>query len=102
MTDEKMMAQIAEKRGFIAALDQSGGSTPGALRQYGVPDNAYSGDAEMFKLMHEMRVRIMTSPAFRGDTLRQYCSKPQWTDRRTANPCRPSCGKTGGLSLFLK
>jgi fructose-bisphosphate aldolase, class I len=67
MTDEKMMAQIAEKRGFIAALDQSGGSTPGALRQYGVPDNAYSGDAEMFKLMHEMRVRIMTSPAFRGD-----------------------------------
>jgi fructose-bisphosphate aldolase class I len=67
MTDEKMMAQIAEKRGFIAALDQSGGSTPGALRQYGVPDSAYSGDAEMFKLMHEMRVRIMTSPAFRGD-----------------------------------
>jgi len=67
MTDEKMMAQIAEKRGFIAALDQSGGSTPGALRQYGIPDSAYSGDAEMFKLMHEMRVRIMTSPAFRGD-----------------------------------
>ncbi len=67
MADEKMMAQIAEKRGFIAALDQSGGSTPGALRQYGIPDSAYSGDAEMFKLMHEMRVRIMTSPAFRGD-----------------------------------
>lgn len=67
MTDEKMMAQIAEKRGFIAALDQSGGSTPGALRQYGIEDSAYSGDAEMFKLMHEMRVRIMTSPAFRRD-----------------------------------
>ena len=67
MADEKMMAQIAEKRGFIAALDQSGGSTPGALRQYGIPDSAYSGDAEMFTLMHEMRVRIMTSPAFRGD-----------------------------------
>lgn len=67
MTDEKMMAQIAEKRGFIAALDQSGGSTPGALRQYGIEDSDYSGDAEMFKLMHEMRVRIMTSPAFRGD-----------------------------------
>src|SRR5271165_5493751 len=59
MTDKKMTAQIAEKRGFIAALDQSGGSTPGALRQYGIPDSAYSGDAEMFKLMHEMRVRIM-------------------------------------------
>jgi fructose-bisphosphate aldolase class I len=67
MADEKMMAQIAEKRGFVAALDQSGGSTPGALRQYGIPDSAYSGDAEMFKLMHEMRVRIMTSPAFQGD-----------------------------------
>jgi fructose-bisphosphate aldolase class I len=67
MADEKMMAQIAEKRGFIAALDQSGGSTPGALRQYGIPESAYSGDAEMFKLMHEMRVRIMASPAFRGD-----------------------------------
>jgi fructose-bisphosphate aldolase class I len=67
MADEKMMAQIAEKRGFIAALDQSGGSTPGALRQYGIPDSAYSGDTGMFKLMHEMRVRIMSSPAFRGD-----------------------------------
>jgi fructose-bisphosphate aldolase, class I len=67
MTDKNMMAQMAEKRGFIAALDQSGGSTPGALRQYGIPEGAYSGDAEMFKLMHEMRVRIMTSPAFSGD-----------------------------------
>jgi fructose-bisphosphate aldolase class I len=67
MADEKMMAQIAGKRGFIAALDQSGGSTPSALRQYGIEESAYSGDAEMFKLMHEMRVRIMTSPAFRGD-----------------------------------
>jgi fructose-bisphosphate aldolase class I len=67
MADEKMMAQMAGKRGFIAALDQSGGSTPSALRQYGIEPSAYSGDAEMFKLMHEMRVRIMTSPAFGGD-----------------------------------
>src|SRR5450631_3958543 len=67
MTNEKMLAQVSAKEGFIAALDQSGGSTPGALRLYGVPDSAYSGDAEMFKLMHEMRVRIMTSPAFTGD-----------------------------------
>jgi fructose-bisphosphate aldolase class I len=62
-----MKAQMSNKPGFIAALDQSGGSTPGALRLYGVPDSAYSGDAEMFKLMHEMRVRIMTSPAFTGE-----------------------------------
>jgi fructose-bisphosphate aldolase class I len=66
MANDKMMAQISEKGGFIAALDQSGGSTPGALRLYGIPDNAYSGDAEMFRLVHETRVRIMTAPAFTG------------------------------------
>ncbi len=66
MADDKMMAQMSGKDGFIAALDQSGGSTPGALRLYGIPDSAYNGDAEMFKLMHAMRVRIMTAPAFTG------------------------------------
>jgi fructose-bisphosphate aldolase class I len=66
MTSDKMMVQMSGKAGFIAALDQSGGSTPGALRLYGIPDGAYSGDAEMFRLMHEMRVRIMTAPAFTG------------------------------------
>jgi fructose-bisphosphate aldolase, class I len=66
MTNDRMMAQISGRDGFIAALDQSGGSTPGALRLYGIPDSAYSGDAEMFRLMHEMRVRIMTAPAFTG------------------------------------
>lgn len=67
MANEQMKKQMTEKGGFIAALDQSGGSTPGALRQYGIPETAYSGDAEMFQLMHEMRVRIMTAPAFTGD-----------------------------------
>jgi fructose-bisphosphate aldolase class I len=67
MTNDKMMAQMSGKDGFIAALDQSGGSTPGALRLYGIPDNAYSGDTEMFRLMHQMRVRIMTAPAFTGE-----------------------------------
>jgi fructose-bisphosphate aldolase class I len=62
-----MKAHIAEAPGFLAALDQSGGSTPGALRLYGIPDNAYNGDAEMFTRMHEMRVRVMTAPAFTGD-----------------------------------
>jgi fructose-bisphosphate aldolase, class I len=66
MANDKMTAQISGQDGFIAALDQSGGSTPGALRLYGIPGNAYKGDAEMFKLMHEMRVRIMTAPAFTG------------------------------------
>jgi fructose-bisphosphate aldolase class I len=64
---DKALARIKDGRGFVAALDQSGGSTPGALRQYGIPDDAYTGDAEMFQRMHEMRVRIVTAPAFTGD-----------------------------------
>ncbi len=67
MSAAAMSEQVAGKPGFLAALDQSGGSTPGALRAYGIPDTAYSGDVEMFRLMHEMRVRIMTAPAFTGD-----------------------------------
>jgi fructose-bisphosphate aldolase class I len=67
MANDTMLAQMRSKPGFIAALDQSGGSTPGALRLYGIPDTAYSGEAEMFRLMHEMRVRIITAPAFTGD-----------------------------------
>jgi fructose-bisphosphate aldolase, class I len=61
-----MMAQISRGEGFFAALDQSGGSTPRALRLYGIPDTAYGNDAEMFRLIHEMRVRIITAPAFTG------------------------------------
>ena len=67
MPNDAMYAQMKSKPGFIAALDQSGGSTPSALRHYGIPDTAYSGDAQMFELMHEMRLRIMRSPAFTGD-----------------------------------
>jgi fructose-bisphosphate aldolase, class I len=68
MANEKMMAQMSGKGGFIAALDQSGGSTPGALRLYGIPDSEYQGDdAKMFELVHEMRVRIIAAPPFTGD-----------------------------------
>ncbi|WP_337270468.1 fructose bisphosphate aldolase [Oryzifoliimicrobium ureilyticus] len=62
-----MLSQMSSKDGFIAALDQSGGSTPSALRLYGIADSDYSSEDEMFRLMHEMRVRIMTSSAFSGD-----------------------------------
>jgi len=66
MVSAKMNAQMAGKDGFIAALDQSGGSTPGALRLYGIPDSAYGDDERaMFRIMHEMRVRIVTAPPFR-------------------------------------
>jgi fructose-bisphosphate aldolase class I len=67
MANDQMMAQMSKKGGFIAALDQSGGSSPGALRLYGIPDTAYEGEAEMFRLIHQMRARIMTAPAFNGD-----------------------------------
>jgi len=55
--------------GFIAALDQSGGSTPGALRLYGITDNTWSNEDEMFALVHQMRTRIMTSPSFTGERI---------------------------------
>ncbi|MDF1679483.1 fructose bisphosphate aldolase [Ponticaulis sp.] len=63
----EMAKQAAEKDGFIAALDQSGGSTPKALRLYGVEESAYSNDEEMFGLIHDMRARIIKSPAFTGE-----------------------------------
>ena len=66
MSVSEMMAQMRDKPGFIAALDQSGGSTPKALAAYGIPESAYSGDAEMFELIHEMRVRVITAPSFNG------------------------------------
>jgi fructose-bisphosphate aldolase class I len=65
--NSKMVTQMSGQAGFIAALDQSGGSTPGALRAYGIAETEYYGDAEMFRLIHEMRVRIMTAPSFRSD-----------------------------------
>ena len=66
MADARMRDQMGKGQGFIAALDQSGGSTPGALKEYGVPETAYHGEAEMFAAVHAMRVRIMTAPAFSG------------------------------------
>lgn len=59
--------KIARGTGFVAALDQSGGSTPKALKLYGIAEDAYSGDEEMFDLVHQMRTRIITSPSFDGD-----------------------------------
>lgn len=67
MTKAEMTAQIRDGKGFIAALDQSGGSTPKALKQYGIADGAWKDDAEMFDLIHAMRARIIKSPAFTGD-----------------------------------
>jgi len=65
--DDAQREKMATGKGFIAALDQSGGSTPKALRLYGIEESEYSGDEQMFDLIHEMRSRIITSPAFDGD-----------------------------------
>lgn len=64
--NEEQLQKIKSDPGFIAALDQSGGSTPKALGQYGIQENAWSNDEEMFALVHQMRTRIITSPGFNG------------------------------------
>ena len=67
--NDQQLEKVRDRDGFIAALDQSGGSTPKALRLYGIDDSAWSGDDEMFSVVHEMRTRIMTSPSFGGDRI---------------------------------
>ena len=65
--NEQQLAKASNDAGFIAALDQSGGSSPKALGLYGIEEGSYSGDAEMFDIIHQMRTRIITSPSFTGD-----------------------------------
>ena len=65
--NQEQLKRMSEGRGFIAALDQSGGSTPKALKNYGIGEEQYSTDEEMFNLVHEMRTRIITSPSFTSD-----------------------------------
>jgi len=70
MADTKEQLQKMKTHpGFIAALDQSGGSTPGALKQYGIKEGSWANDQEMFTIVHQMRTRIMTSPAFTGERI---------------------------------
>jgi fructose-bisphosphate aldolase class I len=66
---QQQLEKVRDGKGFIAALDQSGGSTPKALRLYGVGEDQYAGEAEMFDRIHEMRTRIITSPSFGGDRI---------------------------------
>jgi fructose-bisphosphate aldolase, class I len=67
--NEQQRQQMKTHRGFIAALDQSGGSTPNALRLYGIKEGAWSSEDEMFAIVHQMRTRIMTSPSFTGERI---------------------------------
>ena len=86
--------KIRTGRGFLAALDQSGGSTPKALAQYGVPEDSYSGDTEMFDAVHAMRTRIITDPAFTGERILGAILFEDTMDRADRGPRhrRRTCG----------
>ena len=80
--NDRQFEKMKSANGFIAALDQSGGSTPSALRRYGVDETAYADDAEMFDRIHEMRARIITSPAFTGERILGSILFEQTMDRQ--------------------
>src|SRR6266403_4865640 len=67
--NEQQLQKMKTHPGFIAALDQSGGSTPNALRLYGIKEGAWSNEEEMFALVHQMRTRLITSPSFTGERI---------------------------------
>ncbi len=79
--NEEQRNNMASGRGFIAALDQSGGSSPKALKLYGIPEDAYDNDEQMFDLIHEMRARLMSSPSFSGDKILATILFEQTMDR---------------------
>ena len=102
-TRSQQFNRIKSAPGFIAALDQSGGSTPKALRLYGVEENEYSGDGEMFDLIHQMRSRIMTSSAFNGDRVLGAILFEMTMDREVeGTPAADYLWNTNGVVPFLK
>jgi fructose-bisphosphate aldolase, class I len=103
MPNDKQADRMTSGKGFIAALDQSGGSTPKALRLYGIEDDAYSSDKEMFDLIHEMRSRIITSPAFTGDRVLAAILFEQTMDRDIeGRPSTTYLWETKGVVPILK
>ena len=97
-----MLEKISTGQGFVAALDQSGGSTPGALAAYGVSADAYATDNEMFAAMHEMRVRIITSPCFNGDKVIGAILFEKTMDGEADGRPVPDVLKGRGVVPFLK
>ena len=103
MTNTAMAAQVANKDGFIAALDQSGGSTPKALKLYGVDESAWSNEEGMFDLIHQMRARIIKSPAFTGDKVMGAILFEQTMDRDIDGmPTAQYLWEKRGVVPFLK
>ena len=102
MSTADMNEKIAAGRGFIAALDQSGGSTPGALKAYGYDGDEWSSDEEMFDLVHQMRVRIITSPAFIGDKVMGAILFEKTMDGEADGKPVPQALMDRGVLPFLK
>jgi fructose-bisphosphate aldolase class I len=102
MHDEQL-AKVRNGKGFIAALDQSGGSTPKALKLYGVGEDAYSNEAEMFDRIHEMRSRIVTSPSFNGERVLGAILFEMTMDREVEGRSTPDyLWSVKGVVPFLK
>ena len=102
MQTSDMMAKIKDGKGFIAALDQSGGSTPKALKGYGVEEGAWGSEEEMFGLIHEMRTRIITSPAFTGDKVIGAILFERTMDGEANGEPVPEVLKARGVVPFIK
>ena len=102
MQTSDMMAKIKDGKGFIAALDQSGGSTPKALKGYGIEEGAWSSDQEMFGLIHQMRSRIITSPAFSGGKVLGAILFERTMDGEIDGRPVPAVLKEKGVIPFIK
>ncbi|WP_106639438.1 fructose bisphosphate aldolase [Allosphingosinicella vermicomposti] len=102
MQDQDMMTKIASGKGFIAALDQSGGSTPKALKGYGIEEDAWSNDDEMFGLIHQMRSRIISSPAFTGDKVIGAILFEKTMDGQVNGKATPQALIDKGVVPFIK
>jgi fructose-bisphosphate aldolase class I len=103
MTNAKMTEQVRNGRGFIAALDQSGGSTPKALKLYGISETEYQGEDQMYDLIHAMRARIIKSPAFTGDKVVGAILFEQTMDRMIDGiPTAAYLWEKRGVVPFLK
>jgi fructose-bisphosphate aldolase class I len=102
MNFNEMREKIATGSGFIAALDQSGGSTPKALRGYGINEDAYANEAEMFGLIHDMRARIITSPSFSGEKVLGAILFERTMDGEAGGKPVPEALQDRGVVPFLK
>ena len=102
MNTSDMTAKIAAGKGFIAALDQSGGSTPKALKGYGIEEDAWSNEAEMYGLIHQMRARIIRSPAFTGDKVLGAILFERTMDGEVGGKPTPTALIDKGVVPFIK